>query len=104
MSDPNFVCPTCKNNNKSPAAHVCRTCSRINQFEDHYEPVDGAPTNGDEIRASGNRSLAEWLSKTLNIACGNCPAEMYCLAHHARDGKAGCADVIEEWLGEEAGK
>ena len=103
MSVQKFVCPTCKHNDQSPTAHVCRTCSRINQFEDHYEPIGGAPTNGDEIRASGNRRLAEWLSKTLNIACGNCPAEMYCLANHA-DGKTGCVGVIEEWLGKEAGK
>lgn len=102
MNEQKFVCPTCKHNDESPTGHICRTCKRINQLEDHYEPIDGAPTNGDDLRAKNDRGLAEWFVQKLNIACGNCPAEMFCIGRHPKGGDAGCADVIEAWLKQEA--
>ena len=105
MNEQKFVCPTCKHNDESPTGHICRTCKRINQLEDHYEPIDGAPTNGDDLRAKNDRGLAEWFVKKLNIACGNCPATIVCMARYADQPDVrseNCVDAFAFWLKQEA--
>ena len=102
--DTTLICTQCRYADVGGDNRPCRICTRINSFEDYFEPADGEswPTNGDEIRGKSDNGLAQFLRDKLKITCGNCPAEALCISKHPKGGGAECLDTITEWLKQEA--
>lgn len=100
----NYVCPLCKYADRGATAWPCKTCPRINQMEDHFEPNDEGveipPLPRDEWAAS----MAEHLFKKFSVNCGNCPATTVCIARYKeqpKSGDANCLDAFAFWMRQE---
>lgn len=56
-------------------------------------------TNGDNIRASSNRDLAEMFLTLDSLACGYCPVD--CCCDMREPGDEICCQMLLDWLEEE---
>ena len=105
MNDPernpvNTVCPLCRNADKSPDAWPCRSCKRIHEMKDYFEPNDEATVNA-ALPEDHTAEVAKRLIEKFSVTCGNCPATVVCMARYAdqpENGSENCVDAFAFWL------
>ena len=97
----NTICPLCRNADKSPDAWPCRSCKRIHEMEDYFEPNDDAPTPDRAFPEDHSTESAKRLMAKFSISCANCPATVVCMARYAdqpEEQSDNCVDAFALWL------
>ena len=110
MNDPgrnpvNTVCPLCRNADKSPDAWPCRSCKRIHEMKDYFEPNADAPEPTSVLMGNHTYETAKQLMEKFSVTCANCPATVVCMARYAdqpEEQSENCVDAFAFWLKQEA--
>ena len=110
MNDPgrnpvNTVCPLCRYAEHGQDEWPCRSCKRIHEMKDHFEPNDDTPAASGGLPEDRSADLAKRLMEKFSVTCANCPATIVCMARYADQPDVrseNCVDAFAFWLKQEA--